>query len=134
MYYTGRSHGIDSRNSYWEAKVSEMLRESSAKQARLQAAASANRLEAKIKNDQLESLNTAAISKSERLLKQFANQCNHIARSAGVPTNPTGGVSTRVFERLLDRARKYARHADQARDAGLSCERQYLKTQQELSQ
>lgn len=132
IYYTGRSHGVDSTNSYWESKVSKMVEETRKKETRLTADIREAKVKAEQEHERLEAINTDAISKSERLLKQFANQCNRITRPSDTPAHPTGGVPERMFERLLERARLYARQADEARSAGLACERQYYKTQQEL--
>lgn len=133
-YYKGRSHGVDSTNSHWEAKMTKAKAEAALKQQRLEATAAMTLSEVRIENEKLVRLNTAAINKSERLLQQFADQCNRIARPTSNTTDSTASVPVRVFERLLDRARQYARHADEARTAGLACEKQYKETQKELRQ
>lgn len=132
IYYTGRSHGVDSTNSFWEAKVSKMVEETRQKEARLSAANRLTKAKMDKEYEKLEGINTDAITKSERLLKQFAAQCNKLTRPSGTPADTTRSMSDRVLERLLERARHYAGHTDRARSAGLACEKQYYDTQQEL--
>lgn len=138
-YSVGNIKGKASERSAWEARQAEANRKA-LDQAEANAAETARRFAAQqaIINQALREKENAradanrAAAAGERLRKQIAS----LAASCASPGDPSaigsgataaasGDLLNGMLERLDEAANRIARHADEARAAGLACERSY---------
>lgn len=133
------SHGVQTERAIWERKQAEANRKA-LDQAEANAAETARRFAAQqaIINEALREKENAradadrAAAAGERLRKQVAGlaaACSAArdpgAVGSGEAAGAAGDLLDGVLERLDEAANRIARYADEARAAGLACERSY---------
>lgn len=133
------SHGVQTERAVWEAKQAKAERKAK-EQAEANAAETARRFAAQqaIINEALREKENArleadrASAAGERLRKKIASLAASCvspgdtgAIGSGETADAPGSVLNGVLERLDEAANRIARHADEARAAGLACERSY---------
>ena len=137
--YTGYEWGESSERAVWERKQAEAQR-AAKEQAEQNAEETARRFAAQqaIINEVLREKENArldadrAAAAGERLRKQIATLAASCvspgdpgAIGSGEAADAPGSVLDGLLERLDEAANRIARHADEARAAGLACERSY---------
>ena len=132
-------HGVQTERAVWERKQAK-AEEQAKELAEANAAETARRFSAQqaIINETLREKENArldadrASAAGERLRKQIATltaACRATsdpgAIGSGEAADASGDLLNGVLERLDEAANRIARHADEARAAGLACERSY---------
>jgi hypothetical protein len=126
----GDAAGYARAQAEYHSRENEALKQALADKARLERELQEVSSDARTKTEKLAVSQRAAADAGRRLRDALAAlrgaaQCPGAAAAGGASAGTTAGVLADVQRRLDEAAERVARHADEARIAGLACQRAY---------